>query len=748
MVRSVTLAFLIATLVTATAFAETIRGKVTDPQSKPVAGARVLVTRGTATVVTTTTAADGQFGPIDVPAGDYEISVAAAGFRAAPKAVTLAANGSADLQISLEIAAVSESVVVSSAYVDRPLSRVTDSVTVIDRADLNALQTETATEVLRLVPGFGVVANGGRGALTSIFPRGGESDYTLVLVDGIALNSFGGGFDAAHLSTAGIDRIEVVRGPQSAVFGAGAIGGVVNIVTRKGGAPRFDGLMEAGGQGTTKFLAATNGGSGAWSWGAGIERLASDGDTSFRSNIGTNVTNDDYERVVGTVGLGWSDRATRSVHVDGRFGRDERGFPGPYGSDPAGNFFGLDTISRGINEPRGIAASGIFGDAQRLRHTGQFSWSDTPSTFISPFGESEDKTRRVMGRYQGDLERGRAGFSAGLEVIKERADNTFVTGETFEPIPVDRTVTGIFLESRWDLSPRAALTAGVRGERIARAELEGNPSPFGPRPAFDVDVVWSANPKVSGVWYLRGDRSSDASAGWTKLRGGAGTGIKPPTVFEIGFTDNPSLKPERSRSADFGIEHAFPGGLVAVDATFFANRYDDMIVAVSPAWSGASVYRTDNIANASAKGLETGVRWMTPFGLSVRGAYTWMDTQILAVDDVPSGVPAPYSVGDSLIRRPRHQGSIDARYTRGRAVIFATMNGRGEMADFEPNFASSVLTNPGYVVFNLGGSFRVTRELEACARVTNVADRAYEDALGFPAQARSATIGLRVAVGR
>ena len=222
MIRSVSLAFLIGFFVTTTAFAETIRGKVTDPQSKPVAGARVLVTRGSTTIVTTTTAADGQFGPISVPAGDYEITVAAPGFRAAPKQVRLAANGSAEVQIALEIAAVSEAVVVSSAYVDRPLSRVTDSVTVIDRADLDARQTETASEVLRLIPGFGLVANGGRGALTSIFPRGGESDYTLVLVDGIALNSFGGGFDAAHLSTAGIDRIEVVRGPQSAVFGAGA----------------------------------------------------------------------------------------------------------------------------------------------------------------------------------------------------------------------------------------------------------------------------------------------------------------------------------------------------------------------------------------------------------------------------------------------------------------------------------------------------------------------------------------------
>jgi iron complex outermembrane receptor protein len=305
----------------------------------------------------------------------------------------------------------------------------------------------------------------------------------------------------------------------------------------------------------------------------------------------------------------------------------------------------------------------------------------------------------------------------------------------------------LFVESRWDLTPRAALTAGVRGERIARQALEANPSPFGPRPAFETNVVWSANPKISGVWFARGDRSSDASSGWTKLRAGAGTGIKPPTVFEIAFTDNPSLRPERSRSADAGIEHAFPGGLVAVDATAFVNHYDDLIVAVSPAWSGASRYRTDNIANARAKGLEIGLRWMSPSGLSVRGAYTWMDTRILSVDNA-TGVPAPYAVGDGLIRRPRHQGSIDARYARGRGQLFLTMNGRGRMAVFEPNFASAVLSNPGFVTFAAGGSLRLGRELEIYARVTNLANRAYEDALGFPAQARSATAGVRVAIGR
>ena len=219
-------------------------------------------------------------------------------------------------------------------------------------------------------------------------------------------------------------------------------------------------------------------------------------------------------------------------------------------------------------------------------------------------------------------------------------------------------------------------------------------------------------------------------------------------MFEIAFTDNPLLRPERSRSADAGIEHAFSGGLVAIDATVFANRYDDLIVGVKSAWTGASRYRTDNIANASANGLEVGFRWMSTFGLSARGAYSLLSTRILAVDRVPSGAPAPYSVGDALIRRPRHQGSADVRYTHGRAQAFLLINGRGRMPDLEPNYASSVYSNPGFVVASAGGSFTTTRNLEVYARVTNLFDRAYEDALGYPAQARSASVGLRVAVGR
>ena len=743
---SVLSAFLLIISTAGLAHADVVRGRVLDPQDKPVARAQVMITRGGTVIVTATTGTDGRFGPLTVPAGDYDVIVAAPRFQAPAQHITVAATGELDVKFTLALAAVSESVVVSASPVDRPLSRVTDSVTVVDRADLDARQTETATDVLRQIPGFGVVANGGRGALTSIFPRGGESDYTLVLFDGIPLNMFGGGFDGAHLQTAGVDRIEVVRGPQSAVLGSGAIGGVVNVISRTGGPTQANGLFEGGSQGTSRVIAAASGSRQAWSWGGSFERLASDGDTSYRASIGGPVSNDDYERLAGTATLGWSDRATRRFRVNARFGRDERGNPGPYGSDPYGLYPGLDTVTRGINHPRDIGGSAMFGDTRAIRHTMQAAWSDAPSQYISPFGDSDDRTRRLGGRYQADLERGRAGYSAGLEITHERADNTYVTGTLFQPIPVSRTLAGLFGEGRWDLGDRAAVTAGARLEHIERGPIEADP--FGSRPAFDSDVVWSLNPKVSAAWFLRGTRSADASTGWTKLRGGAGTGIKPPTIFELAFTDNPSLKPERSRSMDIGIEHAFPGVLLVADATYFANRFDDLIVAVGTEFSGVSRYRTDNIANASAKGVELGMRWQSRFGLSVRGAYTYLDTEVLGVDSYANEAPSPFAVGDPLVRRPRHQGSFDVRYARGRGQLFLAVNGRGATSDFEPNQLIAVLTNPGFATCDAGGSFFLGRFFEAYARVTNLANRAYEEALGYPAPGRLAMVGLRVAVGR
>jgi outer membrane receptor protein involved in Fe transport len=236
--------------------------------------------------------------------------------------------------------------------------------------------------------------------------------------------------------------------------------------------------------------------------------------------------------------------------------------------------------------------------------------------------------------------------------------------------------------------------------------------------------------------------------GATKLRVSAGTGIKAPTAFDIAFTDNPDLRPERSRSVDVGVEQHLLRSRVTVDATWFRNTYDDLIVSVSQPLASASRYRTDNIANARSSGLEFGGAVRPTPALSARVSWTWLDTEVLGVDSLPDLAFGYYDVGDALIRRPRHASSVEVTYSAPRVTAFALVHQRGAMRDLEPNWASTIYTNPGRVHTTLGVSLRVMSGLEAYGRLTNAFDRSYEDVFGFPAMGRSAIIGLRVTAGR
>jgi outer membrane receptor protein involved in Fe transport len=371
---------------------------------------------------------------------------------------------------------------------------------------------------------------------------------------------------------------------------------------------------------------------------------------------------------------------------------------------------------------------------------------DTTGRYVSPFGPSSSQTRRVAGRYQVDVAHARVPVSAGAEWIAERFDSTFVTGETFEPVPVNRASAGFFVETRPAVTRTLFVTAGVRLDRIGRQALESDSFS---RPAFDPQVVWSANPKLSIAWMAReGGSAARPALGWTKVRLGAGTGIKAPTAFEIAFTDNPDLRPERSRSVDLGIEQSLAGSRVIADLTWFRNSYDDLIVTVGQSLAGASRYRSDNIANARTQGLELGAS-VRPFpGLLVRGSWSWLDTEVLDVDQLPGQAPAPYTVGDRLLRRPRAAGSLDVRWSASRASAFVSLSGRGTMRDLEPNFASRLYDNPGFVTTTIGGSVRLAGGVSLYARVANALVRHYEDVFGFPARGRSASIGVRVTAGR
>ena len=724
------------------ALADTLQGRIVDPTDRPVSAASLVVLRGQAVVTTIATDDQGRFGPIRLAPDTYDLVVVAPGLRLPATRVTIAPTGDVTLTLKLVLAAVGESIVVSASQVDAPSSRVPDSVSIVDRQTMEQQQVTSVADALRLVPGFGVIASGGVGAITSLFPRGGESDYTLVLVDGIAQNSFGGGFDVAHLATADVERIEVVRGPQSALYGAGAIGGIVHVITAHGGtALRATAQVEGGGYGTSASSGSMAGARGAFTFGVGVDWLRSDGDGRIRSSIGGPVSNDDYERTSGSASLGWSDRASRRVRVDVKAARNERGFPGPYGSDPAGFYSGLDVVSRGTNQTKAIGAIATLAQGASIFHTAQMNWSGATGEFTSPYGPSSDETHRLTGRYQMDLERRGVGISAGAEWLGEQADNTFITGRSFQEIPVKRNATGLFVEARPTLGGRLFANIGLRLERLERFALESSP---GSRPDFESQVVWSANPKIALAWFPRRNEEPSAPFGWTKVRFGAGTGIKSPNAFDIAFTDNPDLKPERSRSFDAGVEQAMAASHVVLDATFFHNRYDDLIVSVGSSLSGASRYKTDNIANARSQGLELGGSWRPSSAVSVRAGWTWLETQVLGLDTLPSAAPQPFTVGSRLVRRPRSAGTVDVTWANRGSSLFVSLNGRGSMLDLEPNFGSSVFEAPGYVTTTLGGSVQLHRSVAVYGRVGNAFNRDYEETLGYPARGRSASIGIRV----
>ncbi len=242
-----------------------------------------------------------------------------------------------------------------------------------------------------------VVRSGTLGAVTSVFPRGGESDYTLVLIDDVPANAFGGGFDFSHLSVNDVERIEVVRGPQSALFGSNAIGAVVRVITRDGGPLRGDATVEGGSFDTARLAASTSGHSENWFWGAGVERLTTNNANGQRTSAGEIVENDDYNRTETGASGGWRRPDGAALRGEVRFEKDDRGFPGPYGSNPVGAFtrdrHRVSRESTIAGSPR-LAARSRPGGGFAPMPTGR----GTPSTAISPARSARRPPARAVGQ--------------------------------------------------------------------------------------------------------------------------------------------------------------------------------------------------------------------------------------------------------------------------------------------------------------------------------------------------------------
>jgi outer membrane receptor protein involved in Fe transport len=723
--------------------AATIRGTVYDPSGRAVPNVHVSLLRSLAALDERQTNAKGEYEFEGLAKGSYRLVANAPGFSASTADVEIGKDQTRSLDLHLALSAVQQQVVVSASLEGSLAPQLGSSVSTISNQEIDDQGAQNVTDVLRGTPGVALDDSGRRGGVTGAFIRGGDSDYNLVMVDGIQLNEFGGDFDFAPLPADGVDHIEVMRGAESALFGSYAVTGVVNIVTTRGeGAPHFDFQEEGGNFTTRRFVTGGSGLTHGLSWAYDLSRLDSGG----------TVQNDRYRNQSAILSLGyrWSERRQVDFHFFGD--ANDAGAPGPYGSDPDDLYnapiypggptnYQLGLLTRDKENLFGYAGSYSEQITSRFRQVVTGTVATNDYYFSSPpasGGDSFSNNLRGVLNTRSEVAISNQDFLvAGFEYNREQIKNTFVADANGVPFLLPRASLAYFAENRWSPSSRLFVTAGLRLDDLRTHSLPAGD--YGARPFIPASSITKLNPRAS-VAYMARETDSDSWLGLTRLHGSFATGIRAPDGFELAFTDNPHLKPEKSISFDSGVEQRFLNSRALLDLTYFYNKFDDQIVTLGGSLTNLSTFISDNLGNSRAQGLELSLRLHPTRALQVSGEYTLLGTAILSLDG-SSLVQAPFHVGQELIRRPKNSGDFNLTWHRGRLTLNSNAYLRGQTLDLEPNdgvYACSLglpclFPDRGYVVLNGGFSYRLSRGLEIYGHLNNLLDRKYEEVLGYPA---------------
>ncbi len=706
----------------------TIQGTVYDPDGRAVPDVRVTLLSSMSAVAEGRTDAKGEYRFEGLRSGTFTVIGYQTGFSNLSANVDVRSGETRTIDLHLQLSAVQEQVIVSASLGGALAPQIGSSVSVVSHEDIENRDSQTVYDSLRGLPGVEINQTGPRGAVTSAFIRGGNSNYNLVMIDGIPLNDFGGGFDFGPIPASGVDHIEVTRGPESALYGSNAVAGVINIVSTRGdGEPHFDFLGEGGNLGTWRIATGGAGLNHGFNWAYNLSRLDTNGA----------VINDDFENQSSFLSFGYSRSPRRQFNVHFFGDASNVGNPGPYGSDPDHLFPGIDTASRQKRNEFGYQGNYAEQFSSRFRQVTTVSVSTDRFDFLSAFGDSFSRNSRVVANTRSEIAIApKDFFVAGFEYDHEQFTNTFVADANGVPFPLPRNNYAFFAENRWNPGSRWFLNTGFRVDNIRTGTLP--PDGFGSRPLIPASSVTQVDPRISVAYLAR--EASSGIFGITRIHSSFGTGIRPPDGFELGFTDNPELKPERSISYDAGVEQRLAGERAVVDVTYFYNRYKDQIVTLGGSFQNLSTFSSANIANSRAYGLENSLR-LRPFrSLEVTGSYTWLNTAILALDGA-SQTQFPFQLGQPLIRRPHNSAGYNITWIRGRLMVNASGVIRGAVLDLEPNdgnFACTlglqcVFRNKGYVLANGGFSYALPGGVEIYGRLNNFLNQKYEESFGFPA---------------
>jgi outer membrane receptor protein involved in Fe transport len=279
---------------------------------------------------------------------------------------------------------------------------------------------------------------------------------------------------------------------------------------------------------------------------------------------------------------------------------------------------------------------------------------------------------------------------------------------------------------------RLFLSAGVRGEFIHTASI---PTDGYSRPFFPAQTISRANPKLAAA-YVQGR---------SRWHSSFGTGIRSPAGFDLAYTNNPALKPERTRSFDAGVEQTLFHNRLALDATYFYNRFYDLIVTLGGSLSQLGLYQTGNLANSRAQGAEFAAKLRPARWVFVTGWYTRLKSEILSLNGSANLAPAPFQAGQELLRRPADSGAVVATFTRGKMTADATGYFRGSVLDVEPALGATngLYQNPGYANVGININYAMGRGLTAYGNLRNILNQHYEEVFGYPSLRLNFVAGMK-----
>ena len=719
----------------ASAAADTmVSGLVVDETGRPIPRAFVRALDDAGVETARAFADEGGRFVLDVPdAGGCRIEARLTGF--APNEVTCGAPGRS-LRLELAVAPIRETILVSATRTRAPTSQVGASATVFTADDLTRLQTPLLADLLATTPGAMVVRSGAPGALTSLFVRGGESDYNKILLDGVPLNEPGGTYFLNSLTTEHLEGVEIVRGANSALYGSDAMASVIQLFTRRldrttrrpRGSVQFDG----GTYGTWRGTAGVSGGAGRFDYSLGAAQRASDNrspnsrfeNTTLSANVGVAVGSRATLRFIGRGEL---------AHV---------GTPGP-------TAFGRPDLDAFFERQDGIASVGFDQQttaAFRQRASYSLATSRQTSTnllldppYVATFeGRTATWTSTdFLHDSRADLRRHHASYQADW-----RPSGRVSSGEQHVTLLMD-----------WD-GERA-----TQRDRIAGTETRHARDNFGV--SAQHQILWrrvfltlsgrvernenfgaAAVPRAAVVHVLR---EGAAFFGETRVRASGGTGIKEPTLLESFsvspyFRGNLDLEPERSRSLEVGIEQRLAGDRAKVEVAWFANRFSDIIsLRTNPETFEAQFF---NVGVTRARGLELGLQAVPVPAVRVRAGYTWLASRIVAT--TAPGNPL-FAHGQWAFRRPRHSGTVGAtlRWRRLAADVDGVLVGRFVDSDFGL-FLPALVENPGRTTWDARVALNLTTRLTGIVAADNLTDRDYSEPLGYQPLRRAIRAGVRV----